>query len=182
MPKRSRDQLTGGSGDVNPQYFIFTVTQTGADANTKQAQQLPIPRLPTREGKNLVMEVLEVEYFLGTPTTPAAGNTATFVAAVSTNPNLLATGLQIAQDPRTQSFWANAVSTITAEGVIDQEVQHEDDLTDRAGHGVLIATDQLYFQVASTNTAQPNTVVFRLLYRMKEVSLVEYIGIVQSQQ
>ena len=181
MPKR-KDQLTGGSGDVNPQYMIFTVAQPGVDANTKLAQQLPIPRLPTREGKNLVMEVLEVEYFLNTPTAGVINTTPAFVAAVSTNPNLLVTGLQIAQDPRTMSFWANALTNINNTGVFDQEVQHVDDLTDRAGHGILIATDQLYFQVQSGATTQANVVVFRLLYRMKEVSLVEYIGIVQSQQ
>jgi hypothetical protein len=56
------------------------------------------------------------------------------------------------------------------------------DLTDNAGHGILIATDSIYGQVNSANTATTNTVYFKLLYRFKEVNLIEYVGIVQSQQ
>jgi hypothetical protein len=56
------------------------------------------------------------------------------------------------------------------------------DVTDGAGHGVLIATDSIYAQVNSANTATTNTVYFKLLYRFKEVNIIEYVGIVQSQQ
>lgn len=55
------------------------------------------------------------------------------------------------------------------------------DLTDGAGHGILIATDQLFLQIASNSTTIANEVAFKILYRWKNVPLSEYIGIVQSQ-
>lgn len=64
------------------------------------------------------------------------------------------------------------------------------DLTDGAGHGVLIATDNIFLNVQVTNAAFNNvtadaisaTFNCDILYRFKEVKLQEYIGIVQSQQ
>lgn len=65
------------------------------------------------------------------------------------------------------------------------------DLTDGAGHGLLVATDNIWltcYATAATADAGENavlnvaTVNADLIYRFKEVSLQEYIGIVQSQQ
>lgn len=64
------------------------------------------------------------------------------------------------------------------------------DLTDGAGHGILVATDQIFLtqQTGLTSmggsTADTITgfVQADLIYRFKEVKLQEYIGIVQSQQ
>ena len=59
------------------------------------------------------------------------------------------------------------------------------DITDGAGHGVLVATDSIYitgYVPASWYLNGTNTVFAKLLYRWKDVSLAEYIGIVQSQQ
>lgn len=61
-------------------------------------------------------------------------------------------------------------------------IYREDDLTDGAGHGVLIATDSIYCNLQSVVTGILNDVVVKIGYRWKEVALVEYIGIVQSQQ
>jgi hypothetical protein len=55
------------------------------------------------------------------------------------------------------------------------------DLTDGAGHGLLIATDNIFMTVYSTNTGVANEVGCKILYRWKNVSVEEYIGIVQSQ-
>lgn len=62
------------------------------------------------------------------------------------------------------------------------------DLTDGAGHGVLIATDNIWL-TAFINGAVPDigttaalNVFCEILYRFKKVTLQEYIGIVQSQQ
>lgn len=56
------------------------------------------------------------------------------------------------------------------------------DLTDGAGHGILIATDQIFWQVFSNSFAAAIGVEVKIMYRMKNISLQEYIGIVQSQQ
>lgn len=64
----------------------------------------------------------------------------------------------------------------------NQDVFQVIDLTDGDGHGILVATDNIYFQVTSNGFAGAQEQSAKLLYRFKEVSLVEYIGIVQSQQ
>lgn len=63
----------------------------------------------------------------------------------------------------------------------EQEPYHHD-LTDGAGHGILIATDQIFVQMKSQATGTANSAYIKLCYRWKNVGLSEYIGIVQSQQ
>lgn len=70
--------------------------------------------------------------------------------------------------------------------IYDFNLSEYDDLTDQAGHGLLVATDNIYLNVWMDSTgAQVITnpaVVCTLHYRLKEIGLQEYIGIVQSQQ
>lgn len=56
------------------------------------------------------------------------------------------------------------------------------DLTDGAGHGILIATDYIYASFSSAGTGVINSAQVKILYRWKNIGLTEYIGIVQSQQ
>lgn len=183
--KRTADDLTGGSGDVNPQEFVITGTQTGNDALTVITQPLPIPRLPTREGYNLVIEVLSVVFYWLNGLIPTAGTNQTILFNLTTNPTPLATtGLQLA-DTRSVARWF-AQSGLLAGGTSTPfQVENDSgeiDLTDKAGHGYLVATDNIFFQLASVTTGQANQGICRFSYRWKEVTLKEYIGIVQSQQ
>lgn len=182
MSKRGKDQLTGGTNDVNPQEMVIVSIQSGADTATITPQQLPIPRLPTRPGRNLVIEVLEVDYFHNNPVLPGAGGNNSNLVTLTTNPNAFANGLTAIQDTRILSYWAKAIQTVTAIGSWGFTVDFSDDTTDRAGHGVLLATDKVYVGNYSANTGFANAMIIRILYRWKEVSLTEYIGIVQSQQ
>jgi len=56
------------------------------------------------------------------------------------------------------------------------------DMTDGAGHGILIATDFIHLQVFSATTGNAVEARLKFLFRWKNVSIEEYIGIVQSQQ
>lgn len=56
------------------------------------------------------------------------------------------------------------------------------DLTDDAGHGFLLATDSIFQYCQSNGVGDNMSAYTRILYRFKDVSLQEYIGIVQSQQ
>jgi len=57
----SRRALTGGTGDVNPQYISVALNQSAADSTNTFALNIPVQRLPTG-GKAQVMEVLKVSY------------------------------------------------------------------------------------------------------------------------
>lgn len=177
--------LTGGTGDVNPQFFVMTAPQSAADTTTTTAFNIPIQRLPSGKSAQ-VMEILK--FIVDFPTMPVIAATTesgdNMVCAVTTKsfgttavtsnePTLLLFG-------RVQRFGA-----FTAGGSFGYQAASMPmvvDLTDGAGHGYLVATDQLYVQVQSAGTGQSNTCNVRVLYRWKNVGLNEYVGIVQSQQ
>lgn len=183
MAKRSRDALTGGSKDVNPQEFVITGTQTAADAPTVIQQPLPIPRLPTKEGYNLVIEVLWVQFYHLNAQIPQNG-IQTIGLSLTTNPQAPVNVASQMSDIRALSAWFKQTGILVGGQQVGMnlDVMYEDDLTDQAGHGILLATDNVYFVITSVNTAALNNAICRFGYRFKEVKLVEYIGIVQSQQ
>lgn len=182
MPKRKGDQLTGGSGDVNPQILTIQAIQPAADITIVKQQPLPIPRFPTSPGKNLVVELLGVDYYHYANNINAGGanqNLITITTAPTVFPSLPAAIL----DPRNIDAWfrilvAPAVITDT----YNVETENYQDLTDSAGHGILVASDNIYVGVYSNATFGTNGYIVKLFYRWKEVTLTEYIGIVQSQQ
>lgn len=181
MKRGKKDVLTGGTGDVNAQYLTVAPVQTGADVSTVVQQPLPIPRFPTGKDRNLVMEFLGIQYYKTNQAFPL--NTGvTDLITVTTNPTVFGTTLAALQDGRLVSAWYNYHNLITAAGYLDVESENYVDLTDEAGHGILVATDNLYFGVYSIASGAANQYVVKAKYRWKEVSLAEYIGIVQSQQ
>lgn len=75
-------------------------------------------------------------------------------------------------------------NAFTAAGSVAQvqPVMQTVDLTDGQGHGVLIATDNIYVCGSASGYQNVQTISFKILYRLKTVSLSEYVGMVQSQQ
>lgn len=186
MKRGRKDQLTGGSGDVNPQIMTFTVEQPVADTTNVKPQQLPIPRLPTSPGRNLVIELLWIDYYWANASIVNNATTLGILATVTTNPLVATTQLEALQDPRLLDAWFNRLHNFgplnASTGWGNIQAENYNDLTDQAGHGILVASDTLYFGLYSGATSQGNQMVFKVGYRFKDVSLVEYIGIVQSQQ
>jgi hypothetical protein len=192
MSKRARttkDQLTGGSQDVNPQLLSGLVTQTAADVTTTAQITLPITRVP---GGNSVT-IIELLKFWGDLSAVAgtqAGEALHHVRAFLTTQNFGATPTTF-NDPATlgaiEIIMRNAFTAAGSFASVFDGL-HEIDFTDGAGHGILIGTDNLFIQLESATVGQfvatgvANTCAFKILYRFKRVNLVEYIGIVQSQQ
>lgn len=192
--KGNGDNLTGGSKDVNPQWFSMVLSQTGADVPTTQAFPIPVQRLAQSSGKALVMEILKIQW--DAPVfQPAGSNFFSFVGILNTKDPTLPTGPvpavffnRLRAEGWTIDYLNRQLVTgTTNDGTItvDEPIIH--DLTDGAGHGILIATDSLYLSVisaigTSAGTTVINNVMAKILYRWKEVALTEYIGIVQSQQ
>jgi hypothetical protein len=199
----SRRALTGGTGDVNPQFISFRATQTVTDATAVLTIPVPIQRMPSG-GRAQVLEVLCVKYeantFGGsngtetvhryyTPTSNYASSTVDFqtvhsisVAVSTRNPGTTNVGLD---NPAVFSYY-NVVrfGAFTAGGSYAVLIREPfvDDLTDGAGHGFLVATDNIFIQIASQATNAPQACAGKIYYRWKNVGLQEYIGIVQSQQ
>lgn len=187
MPRssyRRRDTLTGGTKDVNPQFMNLVVTQTGNDVFTYAQFPIPVQRLG-RAGRAQVMEVLKIFW------------ESSEINRVLNAQNLyVINGYLCTQRPTaTTSFidgitFAEYVKSANVDsGVAGSPLEFGkeiepciQDLTDGAGHGYLIATDHIYISCASFQTAKPNSALCKILYRWKDVSVEEYVGIVQSQQ
>ncbi|KKL70354.1 hypothetical protein LCGC14_2105730 [marine sediment metagenome] len=177
--------LTGGTGDINGQYYTGTITLSLTDATTTQAYLAPVSKgIFTKAGKATVMEILRI--YAHMPSFPFLGNvaeTSKSRSLIFSSTDGLKTGINDA------STFAGFTSTLhgawTAGGSYGLHFDgiYMWDCTDDAGHGFLLASDYFYVS-ADTNGWTPaiGTFAFKLLYRYKNVSLTEYIGIVQSQQ
>lgn len=210
MPKGKSNDLTGGTGDVNPQYMrgfvqLPTGTFSPATGSTWVQVQLPIPisRLRQAQGKATVMELLKV-FFAGSvsyqPQSPfQLVSNVTLTTKQSSSPVPFADPSVIAFSGTNLDVQASAIpaaGTVPLAYIVSgiEATPQVYDCTDGAGHGVLVATDAVFLGIQTvmfdpdnaaqwpqpTYTAANATAV--MLYRFKEVTLQEYIGIVQSQQ
>ena len=168
-------ELTGGTGDVNPQIMHLALTQTGADVFTDVEVSLPLPRFPQKGNRSIVLEVIAVTTIPNNLLLPiGAGNAIEYHIATAGTPNA----------NNSRNFYTRFIEfpLATAVGFQFFEAAKRTELHDGAGHGFLVATDSIIFGLGSTTTAVAQKVFFKVEYRFKEVSLAEYIGIVQSQQ
>ena len=189
MAKRastSGDQLTGGTKDVNPQFLSGRVTMTAANTAITVPLGTPIVRVgPQTSGQAIIMEVLKVWVQMPNIDTDAAAATSrVFQASFRTVASTTAPGAL--DDPRCFAFFERTVrNAFTAAGTGMLDYQNDPlcfDCTDGAGHGILIATDNVFITVLTSGQTAAEAFPFKILYRFKKVSLIEYIGIVQSQQ
>jgi len=176
--------LTGGTRDVNCQFLSFSAVQSAADTTTTASQAIPIQRLPMA-GRSQVMEVVKVFLEFASLPAIASATEATDSQQIYLSTTSFGTTATNFQEPRVfAGFFRNQRGAFTAAGTYGYVADNSYciDLTDGAGHGFLVATDNIFAQVISANTGAAQTVAVKLLYRWKNVGLAEYIGIVQGQQ
>jgi len=178
MNKRRRDgSLTGGTGDVNPQWMSFSVKQTGADTDTGGAIQPPVS-LST--GENLAMEILRVYVATHTPI-PAGATWLTNFWLSTKNFGTTFPALGIG-DATVIVDWLQDYS-FTTSGASYLQREREYPFDDGAGHGVLVGNQNLYWGIHSVATGNTVQMDVKILYRAKRISDSELLGIVlQSNQ
>lgn len=168
--------LTGGSRDVKPQLLSFSASQSANDTSATATQPIAQYRGTVGNGKRMVIEVLKVGYFF-----PANLTASSSIGAFLSTKSFGTTNTTFAEPTVLDCHVRRSVQA-TAVGVIvqDDEVWH--DLTDGAGNGVLVATDNLFLQVQSSGTSTTNTVRMKVLYRFFAADVGEFVSIIQSQQ
>jgi len=221
MPGKG-DTLTGGTKDVNPQLYRLTVatiapagapfTSAAPVPSVTATFPLPINRLQQKAGKAIVVEILQARWdpiitSVFEPGMPAQQAFVTSTLSTAPQDNALSAlattidyidAVRFIQPSQELAIGLPPVPfalpmVISGYNNFTHPVYH--DLTDGAGHGVLVATDNIYLNisagltdldVAGFTSNVPKSSAFSaqcdLLYRFKEVTLQEYIGIVQSQQ
>lgn len=180
----SRQGLTGGTGDVNPQWLSVAVNQI--TVNVIQTLEVPIPflRSSTPRGKSWVMEILKIYVREGGPEAAVAAgeNIDLQTWAITFRPEVVVRRLG---NPITLlSGGRQTIHAFTALGTYYEgtDLLKQYDLNDGAGHGVLVGADSLFFSMNTSGRVNPSFVDFKVLYRFKAVNIQEYIGIVTSQQ
>lgn len=182
---RGGGSLTGGTGDVNPQYATINAVESAADTTTTTTTPIPIQRLQNK-GRAMVLEVLKI--FIDFNALPAIASAAETIRSISVFLSTTSFGTTNATwaDPRVFAYCTIANrGAFTAAGSFWgtlPTLPYLFDLTDSAGHGLLVATDNIFTQVQSVATGAVQSVRVKILYRWKDVSITEYVGIVQSQQ
>ncbi|GAG75379.1 unnamed protein product, partial [marine sediment metagenome] len=179
-------QLTGGSGDVNPQWYAAELLQSGTNAVTTKEFANPVARgIFAKSGKATVMEILQI--YVEMPPFDAIA-----AAAETQDTRMINLGTKnhgtVAVNLAEPSVFFHESHTrlgaFTEAGTYGykDDLVYCWDLTDGAGHGFLVAGDYIYAQVDSAGYGLAATFYFKILYRFKNVSIKEYVGIVQGQQ
>jgi len=149
---------------------------------------LPVPRLGGGTSTTaIVFEVLRLDWYLGIEdafdisSSIHFGFLSTATNRVDAEATSVGTMVQDVEDPLTIGFamrFANFVTTGGYAGNMPIQI----DMTDGAGNGILIATDRIFIVGGNLSGTIAATYVCNILYRMVEVGIQEYVGIVQSQQ
>jgi len=185
--KRGRGgSVTGGTGDIKPQILtMVSGTSTAGQYNVIQ-QNLPVPRFGTMKTKATVFEILSLEWYpqlsdIADPDSVYFGYFATQQLRSTGDTTTGATvGTDVA-DPVT--FGAFAVQKdFTTSGATVLYYPVSLDLTDGNGNGILIATDRLFLHTANIGASTQGTTTVKVKYRLVNIGINEYVGIVQSQQ
>lgn len=193
--------LTGGSGDVNPQPLKFRVSPTvgtqAKDTITFYSVAVPIPVQRLDSGNRAqVMEILKVIW--DADLIPNDASVAAITGgAVELNLSSRSYGTTVAapyknadpfvyiSDRRPINPSYGGTPAAGARTFVPTQII---DLTDGAGHGILMGQDQLFaqvgiiFQSAGTPTLSVlSGVNICIYYRWKNVGFAEYVGMVTGQ-
>lgn len=158
--------LTGGTGDINPQWFKLNIAGPTITTMASSRVALPVQRLANKR-KAMIMEALRVKYMVraGSGTAAHSKFGVSTLAPPTGSPDFslgyIISGLHMPM------------------AKLGEYGRVEEDLTDNQGHGVCIATDFLYPFIYPG--AANDAVDIWILYRWKNVDLEEYSGILQAQ-
>lgn len=169
---------------MNPQLLSFSATQSAANTTTTTTQAIPRIILPS-SGRAQAMEILKIFLeFSVFESIASATETDDSVRVILSTTSFGTTATNF-EEPRVfAGYFRDRLGAFSAGGTYGYPNSNSVmiDLTDGAGHGILVATDNIFVQVISANWVSAPTIRIKIMYRWKIVGLAEFIGIVQSQQ
>lgn len=179
--------MTGGTGDIKPQILTLDSGRAGAvDDYVVNQTALPVPRFGTMKTRATVFELLSLDWYVGLHDTGdltalhwAFLTTSTVRADADTSTE--ASMVIDLQEPKTFGLAAYR-NNISTNGGLSVKFPISIDLTDKNGNGVLIATDRLIVVAGSVGGTAAAQAICKVNYRLTNIGISEYIGIVQSQQ
>lgn len=185
--RTSGGSVTGGTGDIKPQIFtISTGTSAAVDDYTVTTFVLPVPRFGTMKTKATIFEILRVDWYLDPQDLPDTSALHFGFLTTSTNRTTGETATAVSNmvdfgDPRSFACIIRR-SVLATNGSFSVQMPNSVNLTDDNGNGMLIATDRITIVTAGVGDTTVSDSVAKIYYRMVNVGIAEYVGIVQSQQ
>jgi len=171
-----QEYLTGGTRDVNPQIW-----RAQMDVGTGLAQQsFPSGTMVNPDGTAYVMEALRVKWeFNGTLDLPAAVQQSIFTASLATEQPVGGTGTWGSNAFLFSKFNFDIYNLgLGTENVIAQiQNIYEDDLTDNAGHGILLASNEIWMSSFFDSVDAPIDISVAIFYRWKKISMADFTGL-----
>lgn len=162
----------------------------GLNAYAVEQVPLPINRFPATKTKANVFEILSVDWYLmmgsvGVRTDAGYAFLSTVQLRQEGVTSDLLDAATLVRDPRVFAFAVQKL--VFGPGVNDTggsstQMPIRIDMTDGNGNGFLVATDNITITFGTESAAILEDATCKILYRISTVSMVEYIGIVQSQQ
>jgi hypothetical protein len=179
--------VTRGTGDVKPQIMtISTGVAGGLDDYVTSQAQLPVPRFGAQRNLATLFELLWVDWYIANQNLADTLVTewaflSTSVSRQDADTSTLATLQEDIDDPRTIAMAIKNV-VFTTSGASEVSMPKRIDLTDSNGNGFLIATDRIVITQGSVGNVAAAGSTAKIGYRLVNVGVQEYVGIVQSQQ
>ena len=176
MARRSRaDMLTGGTRDVNPQYASLDLTESAANTFTQGTLELPVLRGRNGNGRYQVIELLKAWVTIsgGAGATGDGRN----VQLATSSQTAMATTFG---NPDIVMLWNDGI-IITTSGLYVPQNPQTIDFTDGAGHGIIISTERMFFSVIGVSQTGALVSSLRILYRFKNISVDEFVGLAIQQ-
>ena len=178
--------VTGGTGDVKPQLITANIV-TPASSNQYSVTEIPVPRIILGSaGAATIMEVLKVYWYFSSELVADTGMTTGGFLSTTSIRAQSSTALisSLMTDAGTPSVFGAALENKdpgAADGGQFYSYPITVDLTDNNGNGILIATDRFFATVGMVFNSAPEPTVVKILYRMVDVDITEYVGIVAQQ-
>ncbi len=180
----SKKALTGGTGDVKPQYVSWLLKLSALNATTSIAIPLPVNRQPLAGGKAWVIEVLWLDIQLPT-TSIVTGTQEEILRAVFFNTvNHTTSPTDLGDSDCLAAYIDEGMKIIGGTDRVSDSYRPNTArivLHDGAGHGTLVATSKLFIQCDTANFTGTATFSGKVFYRIKAVGLPEFIGLSQQQ-
>lgn len=167
--------------DINPQFMNGKVIESAANTFTQAEISLPVVH-DLGNGKALVVELLKVFYELSS--VEPIDNTSVTLSAQITKDSQAA---MILLENASCIFRVIKNLYLFDTGATDATVtvqrtsgMHIHDYTDGNGNGYLLGKTKIFLGIKGTAFVGANVFRVKLLYRMKQVSAQELIGIIQE--
>jgi len=184
--KSSGGSVTGGTGDIKPQMLSLTTGQAGAaDDYVIAAVALPVPRFGGSKNKATIFEILWVDWYLSLEDVNDVISQkwawlSTAATRADAETSTLSSLIDDINDPRSFAPVFTQRSQTTS-GILSYTFPIRVDLTDSNGNGFLVATDKIVIAAGAVANTAGVSASAKVCYRMVDVGVEEYVGIVQSQ-